>query len=346
MLSARQLTGAAPGGYTVNVSTLASADSRTYACTPAAAPSTIAYNAGDADTTQTKTFDLTGMSLDDAVTTINSAPRSPVWAVNVSGKLSLSRRETGDHDTWGFDASGTAVGAPTASRDGEDATYTVAGDATIYSSHNDVASEGLPGVELTLQVDRHDDGHRLGAGRRPRRRRGQAQGLRHRLQRHGRPRPQQADREAVANPQSDADARWARCSATTPLRHAVADAPVDLGGRLDDLGVTVPPSGSGNSPDALAGKLTFDQADLRRRVGHEPGRRQGRARLADAGGFAQSFEELLDPIVRSGDGLIDQRVRAADHEIKSIQDSLARWTSVCDQGGPTCRSSSPRSRPP
>ena len=39
-------------------------------------------------------------------------------AVNVGGKLSLSRRETGDHNTWGFAASGAAVGALTSSRDG------------------------------------------------------------------------------------------------------------------------------------------------------------------------------------------------------------------------------------
>ena len=153
VLTARQLTGAAPGGYTVNVSSLASADSRTYAYNAGGGSLTIDYKT--AGSAQSKTFDLTGKSIDDAVSTINSDDSSPVWAVNVGGKLSLSRRETGDHANWGFDASGPAVGALTASRDGANASYTVAGDATVYTSHTNVATDGLPGLELTLQVDRH-----------------------------------------------------------------------------------------------------------------------------------------------------------------------------------------------
>ena len=39
----------------------------------------------------------------------------------------------------------------TASRDGANASYTVAGDATVYSSHTNVASDGLPGVEMTFK---------------------------------------------------------------------------------------------------------------------------------------------------------------------------------------------------
>ena len=171
VLTARQVTGAAPGGYTVSVSSLASADSRTYAWNAGGGSLSVDYKAGDAGVTTTKTFDLTGMSLDDAVSTVNSDATSPVWAVNVGGKLSLSRRETGDHATWGFDASGPAVGALTGSRDGADAAYTIAGDATTYSSHTNVATDGLPGVELTFKSIGTLDRHRLGAGRQPRRRR-------------------------------------------------------------------------------------------------------------------------------------------------------------------------------
>src|SRR6476660_9152149 len=148
VLTARQLTGAAPGGYTVNVASLASADSRTYQWN-GGGDLTVAYKTDGS--AQSKTFNLAGMSLDDAVSTINSDDGSPVWAVNVGGKLSLSRRDTGDHANWGFDASGPAIGAMTASRDGANASYTVAGDATVYSSHTNVASDGLPGVELTFK---------------------------------------------------------------------------------------------------------------------------------------------------------------------------------------------------
>ena len=149
VLTARQVTGAAPGGYTVNVASLASADSRTYQWNAGGGNLTVDYKTDGS--AQSKTFDLTGMSLDDAVSTINSDDSSPVWAVNVGGKLSLSRRDTGDHANWGFDASGPAIGAQTASRDGANASYTVAGDATVYSSHTNVATDGLPGIELTFK---------------------------------------------------------------------------------------------------------------------------------------------------------------------------------------------------
>jgi flagellar hook-associated protein 2 len=150
VLTARQLAGAAPGGYTVDVTSLASADSRTYQWNAGGGNLTVDYKAGAGPLS--KTFDLTGLSLDDAVSNINSDGTSPVWAVNVGGKLSLSRRETGDHATWGFDASGPAVGALTGSREGADAAYTIAGDATTYTSHTNIASEGLPGVELTFKA--------------------------------------------------------------------------------------------------------------------------------------------------------------------------------------------------
>src|SRR6476469_8647408 len=101
VLTARQVTGAAPGGYTVNVASLARADSRTYQWNAGGGNLTINYK--DAGNAQTKSFD-------HAVSTINSDDSSPVWAVNVGGKLSLSRRDTGDHANWGFDATGPAIG--------------------------------------------------------------------------------------------------------------------------------------------------------------------------------------------------------------------------------------------
>jgi flagellar hook-associated protein 2 len=320
VLTARQLAGAAPGGYTVNVASLASADSRTYA-----------YNGGSltidyktAGSTQSKTFDLTGMSIDDAVSTINSDDSSPVWAVNVGGKLSLSRRETGDHANWGFDASGPAVGALTSSRDGSNASYTVAGDATVYTSHTNVATDGLPGLELTLKstgtstvtvstpaaksedvaaklkafVSAYNDAVDL---------------VRSKL-----------TEKRVTNPQNDDDAKLGALygddsldSVLTSMRQAISAA------GLDSLGVSVASTGSGTSPDALAGKLTFNQATFDTAWAAGPSAVKAKLGSSDAPGFAQAFEAVLDPITRAGDGLIDQRVGDADREISYIKDSLA-----------------------
>ena len=324
VLTARQVTGAAPGGYTVSVSSLASADSRTYAWNAGGGSLSVDYKSGDAGVTTTKTFDLTGMSLDDAVSTVNSDATSPVWAVNVGGKLSLSRRETGDHATWGFDASGPAVGALTGSRDGSNAAYTIAGDATAYSSHTNVATDGLPGVELTFKsigtstvtvsapaanpadvsaklkafVTAYNDTVDL---------------VRSKL-----------TEKRVVNPQSDADARTgalfgddALSGMLTSMRQAISTA------GLDGLGVKVAGTGSGTSPDALAGKLSFDQGAFDAAWAAGPTAVRAKIGSPEASGFGQGFEALLDPITRSGDGLMDQRVGDADRELTYIKDSLA-----------------------
>jgi flagellar hook-associated protein 2 len=322
VLTARQLGGAAPGGYTVGVSSLASADSRTYQWNAGGGNLTVDYQAGAGPLS--KTFDLTGQTLDDAVSTINSDGASPVWAVNVGGKLSLSRRETGDHATWGFDASGPAVGALTGSRDGANAAYTIAGDATTYSSHTNVASDGLPGVELTFKsigtstvsvsapaadpaeaatklkafISAYNDAVDLVRGK--------------------------LSEKRVVNPQTDADAQQGALfgdsslsGVLTSLRQSISTA------GLDTVGVKLAATGSGNSPDALAGKLTFDQAAFDAAWATNPADVQAKLGSPSAAGFAQSFEALLEPITRSGDGLLDQRVGDADRELTYIKDNLA-----------------------
>jgi flagellar hook-associated protein 2 len=325
VLSARQLTGAAPGGYTVGVSSLASSDSRTYQWNSGGGNLTIDYKAGAGPLS--RSFDLTGMSLDDAVSTVNSDATSPVWAVNVGGKLSLSRRETGDHATWGFDvnaASSPAVGALTGSRNGTDAAYTIAGDLTNYTSHTNVASDGLPGVELTLKsigtstvtvsapsanpadvatklkafVTAYNDTVDL---------------VRSKL-----------TEKRVVNPQTDADAQTGALFGDSALSGMLMSMREMISGAgLDDLGVKVAATGSGTSPDAMAGKLSFDQASFDAAWAAGPSAVQAKLGSSESSGFAQGFEALLDPITRSGDGLMDQRVSAADTELSYIKDNLA-----------------------
>ena len=166
VLTARQLTGAAPGGYTVNVASLASADSRTYQWNAGGGNLTVDYKTDGS--AQSKTFDLTGMSLDDAVSTINSDDSSPVWAVNVGGKLSLSRRDTGDHANWGFDASGPAIGAhDRLARRRQRVLHGRRRRDRLQLAH-ERRHRRPAGRRADLQVDRHVDRHGLHAGRQPR----------------------------------------------------------------------------------------------------------------------------------------------------------------------------------
>ena len=151
---ARQLAGAAPGGYTVNVSSLASADSRTYA-----------YERRQPDHRLQDGRQRAEQDLRPAgkCSTMPCPPSTATTlarvGVNVGGKLSLARRETGDHANWGFDASGPAVGAPTSSRDGANASYTSPATRPSHLARR-TPTDGLPGLQPTLQGDRHRDRQR------------------------------------------------------------------------------------------------------------------------------------------------------------------------------------------
>jgi flagellar hook-associated protein 2 len=325
VLTARQLTGAGPGGYTVGVSSLASADSRTYAWNAGGGSLSIDYKSGDAAVTTTKAFDLTGMSLDDAVSTVNSDAASPVWAVNVGGKLSLSRRETGDHATWGFDASGPAVGALTGSREGANAAYTIAGDLTTYTSHTNVATEGLPGVELTFKSIGTSTVTVSAPAANP-------TDVAAKLKAFVSAYNETVDlvrstvqEKRVANVKSDADAKVGALfgdpslsGILTSMRQSISTA------GLDGLGVKLAAVGSGNTPDALAGKLTFDQSAFDAAWAAGPAAVQLKLGSSDVSGFGQSFEALLTPITRAGDGLMDQRMGDADRELTSLKGTLSK----------------------
>jgi flagellar hook-associated protein 2 len=200
----------------------------------------------------------------------------------------------------------------------------VAGDATVYSSHTNVATDGLPGVELTFKsigtstvtvstpaanpndvatklkafVSAYNDAVDLVKGK--------------------------LTEKRVVNPQNDDDAKLGALfgddsldSVLTSMRQAISSA------GLDSLGVSVASTGSGTSPDALAGKLTFNQATFDTAWAAGPTAVKAKLGSPDAPGFGQSFEAVLDPITRSGDGLMDQRVSDADSELTYIKDSLA-----------------------
>jgi flagellar hook-associated protein 2 len=323
VVGAQLTAGAAPGGYTVNVSSLASADSRTYAWNAGGGDLTINYNADGV--AQSKAFDLTGLSLDDAVTKINGDDSSPVWAVNVNGKLSLSRKDTGDHANWGFTSvAGTSIGALQSSRDGTDATYTVDGDPTTYTSHDGTAVDGLPGVQLTLkalgtatvtvtapQVDSSAVAAKIKAFV-------SAYNASVDLVRG------KLNEKPVANATSNSDAvkgvlygDTTLSSVLSQMRQTISEA------GLDSLGVTVPATGSGTSDDALAGKLTFDQSTFDDAWASNSSSVQAKLGSTTTTGFAQAFEAVLDPITRAGDGLLDQRVNQANSDLSYIKDTLA-----------------------
>jgi flagellar hook-associated protein 2 len=128
----------------------------------------------------------------------------------------------------------------------------------------------------------------------------------------------------VANPQNDSDAvkgvlygDQTLSSVLSQMRQTISAA------GLDSLGVTVPGTGSGTSDDALAGKLSFNEATFDDAWAKSPSAVQAKLGSTTTSGFAQTFEGLLDPITRAGDGLLDQRVNQANSDLAYIKDTLA-----------------------
>ncbi len=319
VLSTRMTGAAAPGAATINVQNLASAEQHTIAGDAATGTITISAGSSTPETYASYT------SIDDLVSQINAKDDGSVYAVNVNGSLVLSRRITGAANSFTVTAGGAPIDPLKETvKAGQDAHYTVDGGAPLSSASN-VVSNGLPGIELTLKtvgsstvnvnppaadpsavstklkafVSAYNDAVDLIRG--------------------------ELTEKSVSNPQNDADAKLGVLNGDPSLsqllgtlRQTISEA------GLDSLGVKVNDSGAATDPDSLAGKLTFDQDAFDAAWAAGPSAVKAKLGSVDQAGFAQTFEGVLDPITRAGDGLLDQRVAAGDSQLSDIKDQLAR----------------------
>ena len=137
---AERTSGAGPGGYDVQVLSLARAEQRSYAYTAPAADTDLTLGSATVHLTA-------GTTAADAAKQINANADAPVYAAEVNGRLVLSARTTGTTSAF------SAAGAPLADEQvtaGTDATYTVNGGAT-RSSHTNVVADAIPGLKLTFK---------------------------------------------------------------------------------------------------------------------------------------------------------------------------------------------------
>lgn len=326
VMSATLNGGAAPGGYTIAVTQLATSAQQTFAWTSQASASTLSINGQNVDL-------AAGATIDDAVSTINSNEALGVYAVNVGGnQLVLTSRDTGSATT--ISASGAAI-ALQSTRAGQDAQYTVNGGALQTSATNAV-SNLVPGVDVTLKavtagatvdvstpgidhqavVDKvkafiaaYNDAVTFINGK--------------------------LGEKRVANPANAADADQGvlfgdsglsdivsslRTSVGSPV--AGMSSPYDL---LANIGIsTGATTGSGTtSQDAIDGKLTLDEDKLNAALDGDPlsvqkllGGQLGTP------GFSQAFDGVLTPLVEVN-GMLDQRVDMAGNELNDIGDAIS-----------------------
>jgi flagellar hook-associated protein 2 len=328
-LTATRLSGAAPGGHEINVTTLARAEQRSYA-----------YTASDT-TLQIGAANITLSSSDDgaaAADKINASADSPVYAVFVQDplgdatkdRLVLTRKDTGEYQPGDMAVAGAAWTSSETYAAGVNAKYTVDGGAQQESRSN-VVKSAIPGLQLTLKsagttsvtvgapapdqdaikskvqafVDQYNSTIDL---------------IRSKL-----------TEKRVPNATSDTDARKGALFADpqltgllSQLRSAMSDK-TGIGGAitsLADIGVsTGTASGGASDADAVAGKLKLDVDKLTDAL--TDNRTAAKSFLTDAtNGIAAKLTGLLDPVSRASTGLLDVRANEAGDESSDIDDRI------------------------
>lgn len=339
--TARITGGAGPGGYSLVVSQLASADQRTYAFTSPTADQTVTIDGKQLTITA-------GSTLDSVVAQINSDTGYGTFAVNANGSLVLASRTTGTAGSINFsDSSGTLVENTAAHKAGRDAMYSI--DGASYTSSSNVISTAsttnptggsIAGVELTLKGVTDSNGIVVSVS------------------------PPAVDKDAVqtavkgfvdayndamttmrnyvneqtvVNPTTASDKVKGVLHADSgvedmmdQMRNAMIQTFGGIGNpatmdQLQEIGIsTGAASGSSTfSQDSVDGKLVIDSTALSNALDTDPlsvqkllGGQFGTT------GFAQTFDSTLDPYTTTN-GILDQRIQSTVDSISDYTSQLA-----------------------
>ena len=335
-LDVRRTAGAGPGGYDVQVTRLASSTQRTYAYASPASGTTLSFTIKDAqgNDVQTDIGIAAGASLDDAVSTINTTAGSPVYAVNVSGKLVLSSRATGENARFTMADSAGGTLTQESERLGQKATLKV--DGVDVTSESNTVTGAIPGVELTLKGTTASTQVTVGAPGPDRDKlvakvkafvdsyNSVVDSVRAKL-----------TEKPVANASTAADARKGALYGDSglsgilrQLRQSVSDPVAGNATALDELaelGVSTGAASATINADSVAGKLTFDETKLRTALDTDPlAVRKLLGGITGTAGVGQRFETLIDPIAGTG-GMLAGRIDAEDSTLSRLKDDLAAF---------------------
>jgi flagellar hook-associated protein 2 len=333
-LTARRTGATSTGGHIVDVTALARAEQRSYTFTPGAGTLTIGTESF------TLTASDTGQTAADAINASTTNPFSAVFVKDPGGdstkdQLVLTRKDTGVFAQAAATVSGPQLGTEVF-KTGADAAFTV--DGTAGTAKTNVITTGLPGVELTLKgigtmtvnvsapapdtgaittklkafVDQYNQTIDLVRGK--------------------------LSEQKVVDPTTTTDAKKGVLFADTQLTgllsslRSVAIDSSGLGGtiqRLSDLGIsTGAATGGASSADALAGKLTIDDAKLADALAGNL--TDVRTFLSDAvGGLSARLGALLDPVSKVG-GVLDLRADESGRAITDMDGELRRMDDRLD----------------
>jgi flagellar hook-associated protein 2 len=326
-VAATRTGGAGTGGYSVTVSQLASASQHwfNYPATPPASDDTITVGG------HTITIPA-GSDATAAANAINSDSDSPVYASAINGQyLAFSSKTTGSSSDFTVsDSAGLLTEDTSRAITGLDAQGFVG--TQPFDEQTNVVADAIPGVTLTLK---------------------------------GVTGPSAPVTVTVGAPEPDYDAIAAKVktfvdkynSTIDLVRGKLNEAPVvnaqtaadqlkgglyqdpmldGLLGRMrttvyealgTDLGISTGDAvGSGTlNQDAIAGKLTFDQAKFTDAIHADADNARDLV-----SGFGKSFDDLLDPVV-AAQGTIDQTISSSDSEYRSLSDQLSSMDELLAQ---------------
>lgn len=313
-LGARATAGAAPGGHQVTVTSLASAEQRTFTFVSPVVNQPLVVNGQNVDL-------LAGATVADAVAAINAKPDLGVVAVEVAGKLVLSSRTTGAAN--GFTATGLSiVEDPLAYRAGKNAVFSV--DGVGKTSASNVVTDAIPGVELTLKAPVTDATVSVGNPG------PDLQVVKDKVKAFVEAYNGTLDivrgklaEKRVPTAATTTDAKRGALFGDTNLQSVLSSLRGSIGD-LSALGITTGAAGA-ISADAVAGKLVLDETKLAEAVTANPYQVQellGAKTGVD--GLAQRLESVLTPQTQAG-GILDERKSAATRQLTSLKEALARF---------------------
>ncbi|MBX5441430.1 MAG: flagellar filament capping protein FliD [Solirubrobacteraceae bacterium] len=322
-------SGAAPGGYAISVTQMATAAQATYAFTPPAGASTLDIN-GQAIELED------GDTLDTLVSRINGTPETGVYAVNVDGKLVLTSRTTGSATT--ISATGAEL-ALESTKPGRDLKYSINGEPQPDSQSNTLANV-IPGVTLTIKALTTDTTIEISPPG------VDADAVKKKLKAfvdayndvvdfvEGKLTEKKVVKEGD-QALTSAEAAQGALFGDTGLRNmlsqmrmlvsaAVPGLPGDLNS-LAALGISTGKStGAATTADAKKGKLVFDESVFNEAYAKDPlAVRKLLGGVSGTTGLSQTWSQMLD-VHTAANGVLDQRVAMANSELDRIKDAIAR----------------------
>jgi len=323
LVTATRTSGAGPGGYNVDVLTLARAEQRTYTYTPPAGPAQVTIGGVSIDL-------AAGASVDDAASAINGASGSPVYAANVNGKLVLSARTTGTDSA--FTATGSALSDETV-RAGQNATYKVDG-GDVKESQSNVVKDAIAGVQLTFKgVTTGSAAITVGApGLDTEKVKTKLTAFVEAYNELVKTSRGFLDEKRIPNVESAEDAKVGVLFGDSGLSSMLSRMRTMVGGtitgnapgmdELRELGVSTGSATGGTATaDSKTGLLVLDDAQLTKALQDPQAVRKMLGGITGTDGFAQQMEGLIKTYTGAS-GSLTGRISQGDAQLKSLRDQM------------------------